>query len=80
MSKKKSSLDFQMDETNFDTEWKWNNVSEDREKKLVIFFTKSREPSTRVSQTKWKESLTLNQLPSETLEHDKEDKDTLTTD
>ena len=28
MSEKFSSLDFQMDETNFDIEWKWNTVLE----------------------------------------------------
>ena len=32
-----SSLDFQMNETNSDIEWKWNIALEETEKKFVIF-------------------------------------------
>ena len=38
-----SSLDFQTDEKNFDTEWKWNIVSEEMEKKFETFYTVSNE-------------------------------------
>ena len=31
------SLDYQTDETNFDTEWKWNIVSEELEQKFGTF-------------------------------------------
>ena len=34
-----SSLDFQMDETKFDTEWKWNIVLEEMQKKFGTFCT-----------------------------------------
>ena len=37
------SLDFQTEETNFDTEWKWNIVSEEMEKKFETFYTVSNE-------------------------------------
>ena len=43
MSERTSSLDFQMDGTNSDTEWKWNIVLEDMEKKFVTFHTVSNE-------------------------------------
>ena len=38
-----SSLDFQMDETNSDTAWKWNIVLEEMEKNFEIFYTVSNE-------------------------------------
>ena len=38
-----SSLDFQMDETNSDTEWKWNIVLEELEKKFETLYTVSNE-------------------------------------
>ena len=42
-----SSLDFQKDETNFDTEWKWNIVSEEMEKNFETFNTVSKERLTK---------------------------------
>ena len=41
MSEQIPSLDIQTDETNFDTEWKWNIVSEEMEKKFKTFHTTS---------------------------------------
>ena len=41
MSKQTSSPDFQTDETNSDTEWKWSTVSEEMEKKFEFFHTVS---------------------------------------
>ena len=38
-----SSLDVQMDGTNSDTEWKWNIVLEEMEKKFETFYTVSNE-------------------------------------
>ena len=38
-----SSLDSQMDETNFDTAWKWNIALEEMEKKFETFYTVSNE-------------------------------------
>ena len=43
MSEQVSSLDFQMYETNFDTQWKWNIVSEEIEKKFETSYTLSNE-------------------------------------
>ena len=43
MFEQNSSLDFQMDETNSDTAWKWNIVSEEMEKKFETFYTVSNE-------------------------------------
>ena len=47
MSEQISSLDFQTDETNFDTEWKWDIVSEEMEKKFETFYTVSKEKLTK---------------------------------
>ena len=41
MSEQKQKLDFQTDKTNFDTEWKWNIVSERIEKRFETFCTVS---------------------------------------
>ena len=41
------SLDFQMDETNSDFDWKWNIVSEEMEKKFGTSYTVSNERLTR---------------------------------
>ena len=38
-----SSLDFQMDETNSDTAWKWNTELEELEKEFETFYTVSNE-------------------------------------
>ena len=45
MFEQTSSLDFQMDGTNSDTEWKWNIVIEEMEKKVETFYTVSNERS-----------------------------------
>ena len=42
-----SSLDFQMDETTFDTEWKWNSVSEEMERNLETFYSALKERLTK---------------------------------
>ena len=47
MSEQISSLDFQTDETNFDTEWKWDIVSEEMEKKFETLCTVSKEQLTK---------------------------------
>ena len=43
MSAKYSLLDFQLDETSSDTEWKWNIVSEELDRKIETIYTVSEE-------------------------------------
>ena len=74
-----SSLDFQMDETSSDTEWKWNTSSEEMEKKSEISSIASRELWIKGGQAIWKELPQQIMVLKEQLKDDKEDKDTLTT-
>ena len=74
-----SSLDCQMDETNFDTEWKWNIAIEEMEKKFGTSYIASRELWIEGGQTLWKEVPQQTMVLKEQLRHGKEDKDTLTT-
>ena len=50
-----SSLDFQMDETNSDTEWKWTIVLEEMEKKFGTSYTALEEPWIKGGDTIWRE-------------------------
>ena len=43
MSEQFSSTDFHTDKTNFDTEWRWNIVSDEMEKIVEILNTVSNE-------------------------------------
>ena len=74
-----SSLDCQMDETNSDTEWKWNIVLEERGKKFGTTYTASKEPWIKVAQMIWKELPQQIMVLREQLKDDKEDRDTSTT-
>ena len=55
MSEQISVLDFQTDGTNSDTEWKWNIVLEEIEKKLGTSYIASRELWIKGGQTIWRE-------------------------
>ena len=74
-----SPLDFQMDGTNFDTEWKWNIVSEEMEKTFGTSYIASRELLIKGGQTIWKELPQQTMVLKELLRHGKDDKDSLTT-
>ena len=54
MSEKFSSLDFQMEEINFDTEWKRNIALKEMEKKFETFYIASRELWIKGGRTVWK--------------------------
>ena len=53
-----SSLHFQMDETNLDTEWKWNTASEEMEKKSEISSIASGKLWIKGGQTIWNTCVT----------------------
>ena len=75
MSEQFSSLDFQTDETNFDTERKWNNVSEETAKNVEISYTVSTGRLTKVGPMMWTVLRPLNKMHNEMLKDDKEDRD-----
>ena len=79
MSEQILSLDFQTDETNFDTEWKWNIVSEEMEKKLETFYTVSNELLIKAGPTIWTVLRPLNKMRNGQHKADKGDKGTWTT-
>ena len=70
-----SSLDFQMDETNFDTEWKWNIALEEMEKKFETFSTVSNERLIKADPMIWTVLRLLNKMQNWKLEDGKEDGD-----
>ena len=74
-----SSLDSQTDETNSDTEWKWNIVLEEMEKKFETSYTVSNERMIRAGPMIWTVSRPLTMPQNLRPKEDKEDKDTLTT-
>ena len=53
MSERIWTLDFQIDERIIDTEWKWNIVSEEMEKKFEIFYSVSNERLIKAGPTIW---------------------------
>ena len=55
MFEQSSSLDFQMEKTNFETEWKWNITLEEMENKFGISYIASRELWIKGGLTIWKE-------------------------
>ena len=71
-----SSPDFQMDETNLVTEWKWNIASEEMEKKSEISSIASRELWIKGGQMIRKELPEQTMVLKEQLKDDKEDRDT----
>ena len=79
MSEPISSLDFQMDEANFDNEWKWNIVLEEMEKRVGNSYIASKELWIKDDQTIWKELAQQIMELKEMLRHGKDDKDILTT-
>ena len=74
-----SSLDFQMDETNFDTEWNWNIVLEEMEKKFETYYTVSNERLIKAGPMIWTVIKPLNMSQNEKLKEVREDRDALTT-
>ena len=76
MFEQDSSLGFQMDETNLDTEWKYNTVSEEMEKESEISSIASRELWIKGGQTIWKELPQQTMVLRELLGDDKVHKDT----
>ena len=68
-----------MDETNFDTEWKWNFVSEEMDRKFAIFYTVSNEQLIKVGPMIWTVLRLLNKMQNGKLKDNKEDRDKLTT-
>ena len=79
MFKQFSSLDFEMDETNLDTERKWNAASEEMEKKSGISSIATRQLWTKGGQTIWKEMAQQTMVLKELLKDDKGDKETSNT-
>ena len=79
MSEQISLLDFQTDKPIFDTEWKWNNVSEEMEKKNQTFYTVSKERLTKAGPMIWLALKAGNKTLNETLYQDNENKDITTT-
>ena len=73
-----SSLDFQMDETNSDTEWKWNIVLEEMEKKFETFYTVSNERLIKAGPLIWTVLRPLNKMRNGQHKADKGDKGTWT--
>ena len=59
MSGQTSSPDFQTDETNFDTDWKWNIVSEEMERKLETFLHRCKQTVDK----RWPHDLNDNEGP-----------------
>ena len=78
MTKQISSFVFQIHETNVDTEWRWNLVSEKMEKKLGTFYTESKERLTRGSPRLGMVLRRPNKRQNRTPKHDKRDKNTST--
>ena len=68
-----------MDETNFKTEWKWNIVLEEMERKFGTSYIVSRELWIKGDQTIWKELTQQTMVLKEPLWHGRDDKDILTT-
>ena len=79
MSEHNSSLDFQMDETNFDIDWKWNIVLEEMETKFETSYTVWNERLIKAGPMLWTVFRPLNITQNEKLKDDKEDRDTLIT-
>ena len=73
------SLDFHTDETNFETEGKWNTVSEELEKKFETFYTLSKWRMTKAGPMIWIVLRPRKIMQNEKLKLDKGDKDTSTT-
>ena len=74
-----SSPDFQMDETNSDTAWKWNIVLEEMEKKFGTFYTVSNERLIKAGPMIWTVLRPLNKMQNGQHKADKGDKGTWTT-
>ena len=74
-----SSLDFQMDETNSDTEWKWNIVLEEMEKKFETFYTVSNERLIKAGPMIWTVLRPRNKMRNGQHKADKGDKGKWTT-
>ena len=74
-----SSLGFQKDETNFDTEWKRNIVLEEMEKKFETSYSISSERFIKAGPMIWTVLRPLNIKQKLRLKDDKDDKDTSTT-
>ena len=74
-----SSLDFQMDETNSDTEWKWNIALEEMEKKFGTSYTVSSERLIKAGPMIWTVLRLLTMPQSVQLKDDNEDRDISTT-
>ena len=72
------SQDFQMDETNSDTEWKGNIVLEEMEKKFGTSYTALNESWIKGGKKIWKELPRQIMVLKEQLTNDKEDRDTST--
>ena len=74
-----SSLDFQIDETNSDTEWKWNIALEEMEKKFETSYTLSSGQLIKAGPMIWTVLKPLTVPQNLRPKEDKEDKHTLTT-
>ena len=72
-------LEFQSDETNFDTKWMLNVVLEEMQKKLGTSYNASRGLWIKGGQMIWKDLPQQTMWLKELLKDDKEDKDTSTT-
>ena len=68
-----------MDETSFDTEWKWNIVLEEKEKKSETSYTVSNERLLKAGPMIWMVLRPLNITQNEKLKDDKNERDRLTT-
>ena len=79
MSEQFSSLDFQRDATNFDTEWKWNFVLEEMGKRFGTSYIASKELWMTGGRTIWKELPQEIMVLKEMLRHGKDDEDLLIT-
>ena len=79
MFEQTTSLDFQMDGTNSDTEWKWNIVLEEMEKKFETFYNVSNERLIKAGPMIWTVLRPLNKLGNGQHKADKGDKGTWTT-
>ena len=78
MFEKISSLAFQTDETNSDTEWKLNIALEEMEKKFETSYTVSSERLIKAGPMIWKVLRLLTMPQSVKLKNDKEHRDTST--
>ena len=75
MSGQISSLDYCMDETNFDTKWKWSIVLEATEKKFQTFYIVSNERLEKAGPMIWTVLRLLNKMRKGKLKDDKEERD-----